>query len=55
LDFVHRLVFYKLENTAFQKQVQWLRSAVSKGPNRVGVSPLAKHWKQIQVLKRCVL
>jgi hypothetical protein len=55
LDFVHHPVFYKLENTAYRKQAQWLRSSVSKGPNRVGVSPLTWDGKQIQFPKRCVL
>jgi hypothetical protein len=34
--------------------VQWLRLALSKQPNRVGVSHLIWGWKQIQFPKRCV-
>jgi hypothetical protein len=47
LDFVHCPVFLKLENTTFRKQDvflssgELLRLAFSKGPNRVGVFPLA--------------
>jgi hypothetical protein len=33
---------------------EWLRLALSKGPNRVDVSPLTWGRKQIQFLKRCV-
>jgi hypothetical protein len=35
--------------------VQWLRSALSKEPNRVTVSPLIWGRKQIQFPKRCIL
>jgi hypothetical protein len=35
----HRPEFQILENTLFRKLVQWLRLALSKGPNKAGVSP----------------
>jgi hypothetical protein len=71
LDFFHRPVFYRTENTTFRKKdlfpssgeggedtysvVQWLRLALSKGPNWVGVfSPFTWGRKQIQFPKRCV-
>jgi hypothetical protein len=34
---------------------QWLKLALSKGPNKVGVSSLTWGWKQIRFPKRCVL
>jgi hypothetical protein len=40
-NFVHRPDFSKItmKNTTFRKLDQWLRLALSKGPNRVGVFP----------------
>jgi hypothetical protein len=58
-DSVHQPVLWKLENTTFRKlgllpsSVQWLRSAVSKGLNRVGDS--ATHLKKETPISRNVV
>jgi hypothetical protein len=66
LDFFHRPVFWRTENTTFRKVdlfpcsgdtvVQWLNLALYKGPKWVGIfTPFTWGRKQIQFPKRRVL